>query len=82
MVDNGAGAFETDPTKIAAIMAEWLAPAGRAAFEAMAAASKALGRPEAVYRITEDLAKLAQCNPHAVGDGAAGGLQLQPLTAA
>ncbi len=67
MVGNGAGAFETDPVKIAEIMASWLLDAKRSAFDAMAAAARALGRPEAVYDIVRDLAELAQHNPHAVG---------------
>ncbi len=63
VVDNGVGAFETDPAKIAAIMADWLGPL-RAKFDEMARRSKALGRPEAVYRIVEDLHELTQHNPH------------------
>jgi 1,2-diacylglycerol 3-beta-galactosyltransferase len=60
IVDNGAGACERDPARIGAIVAGWLlSPAGRAEFEAMAARSRALGRPEAVFEIARDLAALA-----------------------
>lgn len=59
MVDNGVGAFETDPAKIANIMAEWLAPENKEEFVHMAHRSRALGRPQAVYNIVHDLAVLA-----------------------
>lgn len=60
VVDNGVGAFETDPARIARIMARWLAPENAAEFAAMARRSKALGRPRAVYDIAADLAALAE----------------------
>jgi hypothetical protein len=60
VLDNQVGAFETRPPAIAEILKGWFAPTGRAELEAMAARSKALGRPEAVYKIVEDLARLAQ----------------------
>ncbi len=53
------GAFETKPPLIASTLASWLAPEGRPEFERKAARAKALGRPEAVYKIVEDLARLA-----------------------
>lgn len=53
------GAFETDPVKIANIMAEWLDPANKAEFKQMAHRSAALGRPQAVYNIVQDLALMA-----------------------
>eukprot|EP00879_Flechtneria_rotunda_P020339 GHRR01021390.1.p1 GENE.GHRR01021390.1~~GHRR01021390.1.p1 ORF type:complete len:416 (+),score=130.30 GHRR01021390.1:440-1687(+) len=59
VVDNGVGTFETDPEKIADIMADWLSPANKAKFKMMARRSKALGRPQAVYQIVHDLAVLA-----------------------
>jgi 1,2-diacylglycerol 3-beta-galactosyltransferase len=59
VVDNGVGAFETDPAKIADIMAEWLAPGNKQEFTFMAHRSRALGRPHAVYDIARDLAQLA-----------------------
>jgi hypothetical protein len=59
VVDNGVGTFETDPAKIADIMAEWLAPENKQDFRNMAHRSRALGRPHAVYDIAADLAQLA-----------------------
>ncbi|KAG1673872.1 hypothetical protein FOA52_012897 [Chlamydomonas sp. UWO 241] len=59
VVDNGAGAFETQPPLIAKTLARWLAPENRAEFEAMAARSKALGKPQGVFDIAEDLAHMA-----------------------
>ncbi|KAF8069665.1 MGD A [Scenedesmus sp. PABB004] len=59
VADNGVGAFETRPDRIAAIVADWLRPDNAAAFAAMAARSAALGRPQAVYQIVADLARLA-----------------------
>lgn len=59
VVDNGVGTFETDPVKIADIMAEWLADENKEDFMHMAHRSRALGRPHAVYDIAHDLAKLA-----------------------
>jgi 1,2-diacylglycerol 3-beta-galactosyltransferase len=62
VVENGVGAFETDPVRIADIMATWLGPSpeARAEFAAMAKRSKALGRPRAVYNIARDLAGLVE----------------------
>ncbi|KAI8476237.1 MAG: MGDG synthase-domain-containing protein [Monoraphidium minutum] len=60
VVDNGVGAFETDPPRIAAIIAGWLDPANADAFREMGRRSKALGRPRAVYNIARDLAALVQ----------------------
>jgi 1,2-diacylglycerol 3-beta-galactosyltransferase len=59
VVDNGAGAFERDPGRIAAIVADWFAAAGAKKRAAMASASKALGRPDALFKIVRDLADLA-----------------------
>jgi 1,2-diacylglycerol 3-beta-galactosyltransferase len=59
VVDNGVGAFETDPAKIADIMADWLAPENKEDFKHMAHRSRALGRPHAVYDIVRDLAQMA-----------------------
>eukprot|EP00882_Tetradesmus_deserticola_P007710 GHRQ01008120.1.p4 GENE.GHRQ01008120.1~~GHRQ01008120.1.p4 ORF type:complete len:148 (+),score=75.29 GHRQ01008120.1:1474-1917(+) len=59
VVDNGVGAFETNPVKIADITANWLAPENRQEFLNMAHRSRALGKPQAVYNIVEDLAGLA-----------------------
>lgn len=63
VLDNEVGAFETRPDRIADILSRWLLEGGqeaRAAFEAMAKRAKALGRPEAVYRIVNDLAHLTE----------------------
>ena len=80
MVDNGAGAFETDPAKIADLVASWLGPQ-RAAFDAMAAKAKALGRPEAVYKIVHDLAGMVEEYRSAVAAAGRPQLQLKPLAA-
>jgi 1,2-diacylglycerol 3-beta-galactosyltransferase len=64
------GAFETQPAKIAAILKRWLGPL-KEEFRAMAQRSKALGRPEAVYKISRDLAAMIE-RPQ---------LQVQPLAA-
>ncbi|MEW5300952.1 MAG: hypothetical protein WDW36_003840 [Sanguina aurantia] len=58
VIDNGVGAFEKQPAKIADIVVDWLGE-GEAAFKDMARKAKALGRPEAVYKIVHDLAQLA-----------------------
>lgn len=59
VIDNGAGAFETDPARIADILSVWLGPERRQC-NAMAASAKALGRPDAVYKIVRDLAELCE----------------------
>lgn len=87
VVDNGVGAFETDPSRIADIMADWLgdAPAKKEAFKEMARRSKALGRPRAVYNIARDLAGLVEAAPRLVVEEAAaccGGRRRQPALAA
>lgn len=71
VVDNGVGAFETDPTRIAEIMARWLDPGNRAAFDEMARRSKELGRPQAVYKIARDLAGLVEGAARLVAEEAA-----------
>lgn len=40
VVENGVGTFETDPVKIADIMAEWLAPENKHDFRNMAHRSR------------------------------------------
>lgn len=59
VVDNGAGAFERDPSRIADIVADWFSEQGKPKRLAMAAASKSLGRPDALFKIVRDLADLA-----------------------
>jgi len=51
------GAFETKPARIAAILQRWLSE-GRGELAAMAARSRALGKPQAVYNIARDLVAL------------------------
>lgn len=46
VVDNGVGTFETRPAEIARIVTRWLDPAAAGELAAMAARSKALGKPE------------------------------------
>lgn len=59
VVDNGAGAFERDPGRIADIVGDWFSEQGENNRLDMAAASKALGRPDALFKIVRDLADLA-----------------------
>eukprot|EP00873_Tetraselmis_striata_P002907 jgi/Tetstr1/423171/TSEL_013939.t1 len=59
VTDNGVGAFERAPDKIAAIVRDWFGPAA-GELEAMSARAKAMGRPGALFRIVEDLAAMAQ----------------------
>jgi len=75
VVDNGVGAFETNPARIAQILCNWLDPANAAEFAAMGRRSKALGRPRAVYNIAHDLAGLMERAASLVveGGGAAAG---------
>ncbi len=47
---NHVGAFETRPPKIAALLQRWISH-GREELEQMAVRSKALGKPEAVYKV-------------------------------
>eukprot|EP00803_Ostreobium_quekettii_P005073 evm.model.scf_277.5 EVM.evm.TU.scf_277.5 scf_277:33010-37549(+) len=57
VVDNNVGAFERRPKRIAAIVKDWIT-CKQGALKEMATRAKALGRPEAVFRIVEDLAAL------------------------
>ena len=59
VVDNNVGKFCTKPKGIADIVASWLG-ADKAELAAMAARAKALGRPNATFRIVEDLAAMAE----------------------
>lgn len=59
VLDNGCGAFERDPVKIAAILDRWFAPTGARELAAMSEAARALGRPDALFQICRDLAALA-----------------------
>jgi hypothetical protein len=71
MPSSQVGAFETRPAQIAALLKQWFGPR-QAEFQQMARNSRALGRPEAVYKISRDLAAMT---------GQAR-LQVQPLAAA
>lgn len=58
VVDNGAGVFCDEPTKIATIVSEWFGPKAKE-FAIMALRAKELARPDAVFRIVRDLDLLA-----------------------
>lgn len=78
VIENKVGAFETSPAKIAEILGRWLGPE-RQEFDAMSRRSKALGRPEAVYKIVEDLARLAYVPDFTCGPAKAHHLATTPL---
>jgi 1,2-diacylglycerol 3-beta-galactosyltransferase len=59
VIDNHVGAFETNPARIGALMAEWFGPQ-RQQLTDMARRSKALGRPQAVYQIAGDLCEILE----------------------
>ena len=58
-MQNGVGRYSTDPKAIAAQVALWVGPAA-AELEDMARAAKALGRPNATFRIVRDLAAMTK----------------------
>lgn len=58
-MQNGVGRFSTNPKAIATQVAAWCGPAAGELAD-MARRAKALGRPNATFRIVEDLAALAQ----------------------
>ena len=60
VVDNGCGAFERDPEKIAEIVNGWFAPENRGQLRRMARNARTLGRPDALFKIVKDLAQLAE----------------------
>lgn len=51
------GAYEDKPTKIAEVIRGWVHEKHQE-FVAMAARAKAMGQPQAVFRIVEDLAAM------------------------
>ena len=57
VVDNGAGAYEPEPERLAARIAEWLRP-GNPALAQMAARARALAKPHAARTIVRDLLAL------------------------
>ncbi len=54
VVDNGVGAYSTDPKEIAATVAQWFGPE-RARLEAMAVNARALGHPRATFDIVRSI---------------------------
>jgi UDP-N-acetylglucosamine:LPS N-acetylglucosamine transferase len=59
VLQNGVGRYSTNPKAIASQVAAWCGPeAGELA--AMARKAKALGRPNATFRIVKDLAALTK----------------------
>ncbi|MCC7353152.1 MAG: glycosyltransferase [Anaerolineae bacterium] len=62
VVDNGAGAYESQPERLAARAAEWLRP-GNPALAQMAARARALAKPNAARDIARDLLALLASSP-------------------
>ena len=54
VVNNGVGAYEEEPSKIAQIVASWLGPKADE-FREMSSKAKKLAHPEAVFTIVRDL---------------------------
>ncbi len=61
VVDNGAGAFSTDPEEIARIVARWFGP-DREQLAVLAERAKKMGNPDATLHIVEEVAKLVDKN--------------------
>ncbi len=59
LTSHQVGTFETDPAAIAGILKRWFGPQ-QEEFRAMGERSLALGRPEAVYKISRDLADMVR----------------------
>ena len=57
VVDNGAGAFSTEPGEIARIVARWFGPQ-RDQLAVMAGQARAMGNPQATRHIVEEVAQL------------------------
>lgn len=60
VVDNRVGAHQTNPVKAAGIIKEWFEPSNARDLQAMSKRARALGKPEAVFEICRDLAKLME----------------------
>lgn len=60
VVDSGCGIFERNPPKIASIIHKWFSDDGRELLRTMARNAKALGRPDALFKIVRDLAHLCE----------------------
>eukprot|EP01023_Acetabularia_acetabulum_P001850 TRINITY_DN10731_c0_g2_i3.p1 TRINITY_DN10731_c0_g2~~TRINITY_DN10731_c0_g2_i3.p1 ORF type:complete len:448 (-),score=81.67 TRINITY_DN10731_c0_g2_i3:2713-4008(-) len=58
VVDNGVGAFEKNPQKIAQKLLDWFLDEGK--LEEMSKNSKALGKPDSLWKIVRDLAGLCE----------------------
>ena len=58
VLDNGVGIFMKEPEVVALTVAHWFSPEGSQELRDMAKKAKDLGRPEATFRIVEDLASL------------------------
>ena len=58
VLDHGVGIFMKDPEVVALTVAHWFSPEGSQELKEMAKKAKDLGRPEATFRIVEDLAAL------------------------
>lgn len=54
VVNNGFGAYEEEPSKIAQIVSDWLGPK-QEDFKRMAQRAKQLAQPDAVFKIVRDL---------------------------
>ena len=61
VVDNGAGAFSTDPEEIARVVARWFGP-DREQLAVLAERAKKMGNPDATLHIVEEVAKLVDKN--------------------
>lgn len=59
VLDNEVGTFEKDPKKIASILQDWFGERSEE-LAAMSERARAMGHPDALFRIVEDLAALAQ----------------------
>lgn len=60
VVDNHVGAHETNPVRAAATIKSWFDPDNAHELRAMSKRAKALGKPEALFEICRDLAKLME----------------------
>ena len=58
VLENGVGAYDENPDKMASIVAGWFALDGEV-LEEMSRKAKLLGRPEATFNIVRDLAGMA-----------------------
>ncbi|KAF8058157.1 hypothetical protein N665_1250s0020 [Sinapis alba] len=59
VVENGCGEFSKSPIEISKIVAEWFAPRSRQ-LEIMSQNALRLARPEAVFKIVQDMHELVR----------------------